>query len=191
MPVLRAPAQQSSSGWNVQPPVNGRPRAQGTPGAQVFGLLSGSQPATRTLSPRPLTSPPSALPQEHSGVAAFGERSPGHKLTSVCKLRLGSQPSTRPPLAVLCSGWDLQGEGPGALELMLPVLGKPACCLIRPSGYERCPDSWKSKPSGRRRLPWERWVRSLLPALGVSPGSGTAASLQAADQDVQEGPAGW
>lgn len=38
-------------GGMCSPPVNGRPHAQGTSGAQVFGLLSGSQPATRTLSP--------------------------------------------------------------------------------------------------------------------------------------------
>ena len=76
-PVLSVPAQQPSSRWKVQPLVNSGPQAQGTSGAQVFGLHSGIPPASNGSHSPPPTSPPSALSQEHSGVVAFGGGSPG------------------------------------------------------------------------------------------------------------------
>lgn len=121
VPVLSIPAQQLSSGWKVQPPVNSGPQAQGTSGAQVFGLHSGIRPASKDSHSPPLTSPPSALSQEHSGVVSFGGGSPGTN-GLLSGPRLGSQSLTCPPLATLCSDWNLQDEGLGGSELRLPVL---------------------------------------------------------------------
>ena len=99
-------------------------------------------------------------------------RKPGDKQTSVWILRFGAQSLACPPPAALRSDCKLQDEGLGGSELKLPVLWKPARCLIRPSGRERCPDSGKSKPSegggflgaaspSSGRVP-TRWDRSPL-----------------------------
>lgn len=52
---------------------------------------------------------------------------------SALKPRLGSQPAGRPLLRL-----ESSRRRAGSSEPTLPVLCKPVCCLIRPSGNERC-----------------------------------------------------
>ena len=74
----------------VWPWVNSGPHAPGTSGTQVLGLRSGSRPAGKdSLSPLRLPSPPSASPEEPSGLNRLvwshccSEMEPNGKATSV------------------------------------------------------------------------------------------------------------
>lgn len=115
--------------------VNSGPHAWGTSGTQVFGLQSGSQPASKdSLSPLFLTSPPSVLSKEQFGVVALVRWSQMAKQLLSENLDLVFSPLPSLNLAFFYSCWDFPGKGLGGSEMMFPALSKQVYCLIRMFG---------------------------------------------------------